>query len=83
VQIRNQLVQIEGMFTFNAARGAFVKDADYKTLAKTFWMAGHLWRYQQRLTGNEAYSQADYKAHLWAILLPFCTKMGIMEYQTI
>ncbi len=81
--ISNQLMQIEGMFNFNAARGAFIKNADYASLARTFWMAGHLWRYQQRLTGKTDFSLKEYKEQLWAVLLPFCTEMGIMEYRTI
>ena len=81
--IHQQLIQIEGMFVFNAARGAFIKNQDYKCLARTFWMMGHLWMYEQNLIGNVDYLLPEYKNQLWQLLFPYCTDLGVQEYKRL
>ena len=81
--IQQQLIQIDGMFVFNVARGVFIKKRDYKCLARSFWMMGHLWMYEQNLIGNLAYSLSEYKNQLWQLLLPYCTDLGMQEYERL
>ena len=81
--IQQQLTQIEGMFIFNAARGAFIKHKNYKILANSFWMMGHLWMYEQLLLGNTKYTLAAYKNRLWHILAPYFTPLGVIEFEDL
>ena len=81
--IHTQLIQIEGMFIFNVARGVFIKGMDYKCLARSFWMMGHLWMYEQNLMGNPNNELKEYKNQLWQLLLPYCTQLGTSEYERI
>ena len=81
--IKQQIIQIEGMFLFNASRGAFIKNKDYKTLANAFWMMGHLWMYEQHLLANESYTLNAYKARLWLLLKPYFTETGQLEFENL
>lgn len=78
---QQQVIQIEGMFIFNVARGAFVKGKDYNLLAKTFWMMGHFWMYEQELFESESHFLKDYKKQMWQLLMPYCTELGMLEFQ--
>jgi len=81
--IKQQIIQIEGMFLFNASRGAFIKNKDYKLLANAFWMMGHLWMYEQHLLGHKTYTLEAYKTRLWLILKPYFTLTGNAEYENL
>ncbi len=79
-QIRFQILQFEGMFLFNAARGTFVREYPYKLLARRFWQESHLWLYSRYLRGEEDLSCEIFKDDLWALLAPCLTPMGREEY---
>ncbi len=82
-KIALQIIQVEGMFQFNQSRGAFIKKADYTELAKTFWMTGHLWMYEQSMIGEVEYNIMNYRKRLWALLFPYFTPLGKEEYKRI
>ncbi len=80
---RLQIVQLKGMFLFNAARGAFQKDVDYGGVAENFWMVSHLWMYAQKLLGVEEMSLEAFMRRMWGILMPHFTPMGRWEYEQL
>ncbi len=79
-QIHFQVLQFEGMFLFNAARGAFIQGRNYKQLARRFWQECDLWLYGRHLRGEEDLSCEAFKSDLWALLMPCFTPMGHEEY---
>jgi AcrR family transcriptional regulator len=78
-----QIIQIEGMFNFNVARGVFNKECMNKDLAISFWMVGQLWMYEQFILGNESYQITEYKKRIWSIIEPYFTSMGKEEFQRL
>ncbi len=80
---RLQIVQLKGMFLFNAARGVFRKGLDYGSTAENFWMAGHLWMYKQKLLAADNLTLDEYKQQLWNLLKPCFTEMGRWEYEQL
>ncbi|MDX1907712.1 MAG: TetR/AcrR family transcriptional regulator [Bacteroidia bacterium] len=81
-----QVLQVEGAIQFNQARGALrmAPVPGYEaTLAQQFWLMADQWQYRQAVAGLPSDQYADYRIALWAVFIPFCTDMGLREYQQI
>ena len=79
-----QINQLKTILDFNAARGALIAEAQNGILAQLalqFWMTTDFWLTQQVVRGEKEQSEKAYQDALWALLIPYFTKMGKREYE--
>ena len=78
-----QIGQLKSMLEFNAARGALIKNpqSTYEHLASQIWRTTDYWFNQQLVQGEKELSEVTYLSTIWALLIPFFSKMGRLEYK--
>ncbi|MEM6320679.1 MAG: TetR/AcrR family transcriptional regulator [Bacteroidota bacterium] len=79
-----QVAQLEAMLHFNVARGALISEplaGIFSQLAQQIWMTVDYWHNQQLVRGDNTPSEEKYLASIWALLIPYFTKMGRQEYE--
>lgn len=84
--LTTQIQQLESMFKFNAARGAFKSIAEeqaFITLAEQVWMAIDFWMAKRIIQKKDITNQADYELFIWSLLQPYFTDMGKREFKQI
>lgn len=81
--VRWQIGQLKSMLEFNAARGALIsepRDGIFEKLAVQIWMTSDLWKVQQNLRGMDLDTEQNYRDAVWALLFPYFTEVGKLEY---
>ena len=79
-----QVGQLKTMLDFNMARGALITEpvvGIFDKLALQIWMTADLWRNQQLVRGAIEQFEKTYQEAIWALLIPYFTKMGKQEYE--
>ncbi|PHN03814.1 TetR/AcrR family transcriptional regulator [Flavilitoribacter nigricans] len=79
-----QIGQLRAMLDFNAARGALVSEpvsGAFDQLSEQLWMTMDFWRYQRAVRAEDYNNEPAYRQAVWALLLPYFTAMGKLEYQ--
>lgn len=79
-----QVGQLKTMLDFNMARGALVNEPRpdiFSQLAIQIWMTADYWHNQQLVRGATDQSEEAYLKSIWALLIPYFTKMGQQEYE--
>lgn len=84
-RIQSQIQQLESMFKFNAARGAFqtLPEGIFHNLAEQVWMAIDFWMAKRVIQKENINSQEDYEMFIWSLLQPYFTDMGKREFKQI
>ena len=81
--LQAQILQLQTIIHFNAARGAFVPETEpgiYAQLAIQLWTILDLWVVQSTLRKQAIDKLESYQESVWAILKPFFTDMGKREF---
>ena len=79
-----QVGQLKTMLDFNMARGALIREPQkdiFNKLAIQIWMTVDYWHNQQLVRGEKENSEKAYLEGVWALLIPYFTKMGEQEYE--
>lgn len=82
--ITPQVAQLRTMLDFNVARGALCAEplpGTFDQLAEQIWMTMDFWRYQRAVRAGDYEHENDYRRAVWALLIPYFTATGSMEYQ--
>ncbi|GJM33808.1 MAG: hypothetical protein DHS20C18_28090 [Saprospiraceae bacterium] len=83
-QIDWRVSQLKTMIDFNVSRGALIAEplaSIYEKLSVQIWMTIDFWPIQRMVRAEVVEDEQGYKAAIWALLFPYFTKMGEMEYQ--
>ena len=84
--IQWQVQQIETMIHFNTSRGVFVinnSNCNENQLAQQYWMTCDMWLNRQATLGNDLSQFKPFRDALWALLTPYMTDMGRMEFRQL
>lgn len=82
--IKWQIEQLKSMLNFNSSRGALVPEPFeglFEQLAIQIWMTTDLWKVQQKLRGKGVEEEGEYRTAVWSLLMPYFTKVGMLEYE--
>ena len=74
------------MIHFNVSRGAFLlKDTEgvVAALAQQYWMTSDMWLNREAISGNDLHSYHAFREALWALIIPYMTDMGNMEFRQL
>lgn len=79
-----QITQMHQILNFNAARGALKPEqteGTYRQLALQVWMTMDLLLTQFAIRSQPNPEEAVFKGYIWALLRPYFSNMGEMEYK--
>ena len=79
-----QIGQLKNMLEFNVSRGAIITEPAeniYEKLSVQIWMTVDMWPVQQAVRGKPAEGEQVYREAVWALLFPYFTKVGRLEYE--